>query len=89
MAKKNPHPMMTHWNYRIFRYKNKLKGYPDWESFGLHEAYYDDKDKVEGWTEDPIIVGDSVEELLETLDMMKKDIKRFPEILDYEPDKKD
>jgi len=75
------------WNYRIFRYKNKLKGYPDWDSFGIHEAYYDDNGKVEGWTEDAIIVGDSVKELFKVLKMIEKDMKRMPEILDYEPDK--
>lgn len=77
-------PDLSGWNYRIFRYKKKLKGYPDWEEFGIHEAFYDKNGKVNGWTQDPIIVGDSVSDLYFTLVMIKKDMDRMPEILDYD-----
>jgi len=64
------------WNYRIFKY--------DDESLGLHETFYEGE-KIIGYHEKPTIVGDSVDELLDVLDRMKHDIKRFETfILDYE-----
>lgn len=60
----------THWNYRIFKYKDG--------AFGIHEAYYKNG-KLESWTQEPIIVGDSVNELSKVLKMIQSDILRFKE----------
>jgi len=68
------------WNYRVFKYKSG--------EYGIHEAYYGKKGKVEGWTADPIIVGDSVEDLFKELRVIGESIEQFPEILDYEKDSK-
>lgn len=66
---------MSHWNYRIFEYSDG--------TLGIHETYYDKDGKVNGWTLLPLFTGDSVKELLEVLEMIKKDIKRFPKSLKY------
>jgi len=51
------------WNYRVIQH----------EILAIHEVYYDDKGNIESWTADPVaIMGDTKEELLETLDMMKR-----------------
>ncbi len=68
-------PKLEYWNYRIFRYKNG--------GLGVHETWYDKTNKPMTWTQEPIIVGDSVKELLHVLTMMRKDIKLHPEILEY------
>ena len=60
------------WHYQILKYKDG--------SFGLHEIYYDDDDKLIGHTEKPVSVGDTVEEILEDLEMMVVDIERFEPI---------
>lgn len=66
-----------HWNYRVFRYKDG--------SVGVHEAYYDTlTGEPNGWTEQPIIVGDSVKDLLDILKMIKKDILKDAPIIDYD-----
>jgi len=50
---------------------------------GVHEVYYDKKGL--GWTADPIITGDNIKELLDTLETIKKDIiKSSKDILKYE-----
>ena len=65
------------WNFRVFAYK-------DGDGYGIHETLYDKDGKVDGWTQDAIVVGDTVKELIEVLEMIKQDIQRFPEVLDYE-----
>jgi len=45
---------------------------------GVHEIYTDNS-----WTEQPIIVGDNLEDILEVLDMIKKDVISYP-IMNYE-----
>jgi len=77
MKKKNYKTTSTddvHWNYRVFRYTDG--------SVGLHEAYYI-KNKVTSWTELPMFVADTKEELLEIIKVMEQDIKRFKKILKY------
>ena len=70
-------PDISGWNYRIFKYKDN-RGY------GVHEAHYDKKNNVIGWTTEAIIVGDTVQELFEVLEMIKKDMERLPDVLDYD-----
>jgi len=66
--------MMT-WNYRIIHH-NEDESY-----YGLHEVYYDENGAIDGWTEDALIVGDTKDEILETLAMMKSDIEKHDVIL--------
>lgn len=37
------------WNYRIIKHDKDAEVW-----YGLHEVYYDDKDNVDTWTEDPV-----------------------------------
>ena len=76
IRKKKPPPF--HWNYRIFRYSNG--------DIGLHEAYYTNG-KLDGWTEDAIIVGEDKKELLEVLDLMRKDILSKKRIIQWPKEK--
>ena len=76
--KKDTLAKLTYWNYRVFRYK---KG-----GFGIHETWYDKTNKPITWTEDAIITGDTVKELLKVLTIMRKDIKHFTEIIEYDED---
>lgn len=68
-------PKMEYWNYRIYRYKDG--------GFGVHETWYDKTNNPVTWTQEPIIVANSVKELIHVLTMIRKDIKRNPEILEY------
>lgn len=71
------------WNYRIMSYAEG--------GLGVHEVYYDDVGNVTGWTEKPMITGDTREELIRTLAMMLRDVVvRFPDsILSYEAEVKE
>jgi hypothetical protein len=63
------------WNYRIIR-----EDRPDKEEyFAIHEVYYDEKNNVYAWTKDPIdICVDTEKEIIETLEDMLKDAKKYP-----------
>ena len=67
------------WNYRIVRYKDPDFGY------GLHEVYYNEDGSVWAMSKDPDgFVGDSREELVETLIRAVGAAKRSPVFI--EPD---
>jgi hypothetical protein len=69
---------MGHWNHRVVR---QIR---DGETFyGIHEVFYGLPDESDaGWTEDPISpVGETVEELRETLERMMRALDK-PVILD-------
>lgn len=73
---------MSHWNHRIFRHKGK-----EGPTFSLHECYYNEEKKPDGWTKEPISVAhyESVDELIEALEMMLKDAKKSQkDVLDYD-----
>lgn len=73
---------MSGWNYRVF--KKQIDGKT---SYGLHECYYDDNDKPDGWTENAVKLDyfDTPEELQEALQMMFNDVnKSAADILDYD-----
>jgi len=56
---------MSYWNYRIIK-----KEFPEHNknAYQIHEVYYGDDGKIEGWTEDPISpYGDTPEELREDI----------------------
>lgn len=66
------------WNYRIMKHSHKSGDY-----YAIHECFMDNG-VVTSWTEDEIApLGETVEELIETLEMMLKDAKKN-EVLDYE-----
>lgn len=66
------------WNYRLVRQRKKGETF-----YAVHEAYYDDKQRVWGVTENPSPArGDSRDEVLEALGRMIVDILRAP-VLDY------
>ena len=58
---------MGTWNYRIVRHPDCL---------GLHEAFYNSSGQLCGWTQDPIIVGDDIDELRRVLQKMSEDLER-------------
>ena len=59
-----------HWNYRVIRYA-------DGDGFGLHEMHY--IDGIENsWTERPIVVGKSIENINAQLSQMRVDARRRP-----------
>lgn len=59
---------MSHWNHRIVK-KTWHKGEEDEEdSYGVHEVFYDDDNKIYGYTENPIDLStDSIDSLREYL----------------------
>lgn len=83
------------WNYRIIRYK--LKGNES-KFFGkymykIHEVFYDENNNIDAWTFNRVSpIGSSKEELIEDLDMVKKDCLKYPildgNILESESEKK-
>ena len=69
------------WDYRVMRRVTKVNGKRD-VSFGIYEIFFDEKGKLEGWTED------SVEPHGDTLKDLKTDLKWMTQafnkpILDY------
>ena len=55
------------WNYRII--KNK-------DTYGLYEVMYNDDGEIFAHSEEPELVGESPEDLLETLKLMISDVKK-------------
>jgi len=68
------------WNYRVFRHKSTCG--TDYQSFTIHECYYDSKGVPNGWTKDPIEpFGNTLEELENCCKMI---LKAFKEpVLEY------
>lgn len=68
------------WNYRLMEHTSD-KGHK-W--LGIHEVFYtDDEGKIFAWTQDSMgIPGETYEEILESLEFIKKDISN-QSILDY------
>jgi hypothetical protein len=64
------------WNYRII--KNK-------DTYGLYEVIYNDDGEISAHSEEPEIVGESAEDLLQTLRLMLDDAqKSYYNILEYD-----
>lgn len=74
---------MDYWNYRVMRQVvNTKRSIGKVVSFGIHEVFYDGKDKVTGWTKDAVaVVGDNVKELKSDLMMMTQAL--LCPVLDY------
>ena len=58
------------WNYRLIK---------DKELFGLHEVMYNDDGKIFAHTEKPEITGESVEDIISTLNLMLGDAEKYKE----------
>jgi len=73
-----------HWNNRIFKHVNKHG-----TTYAIHECYYDEKGKPDGWTNEPMCGHyDTVDDLIGSLEQMLRDAKRSKnDVLDYEPKK--
>jgi hypothetical protein len=60
---------MNHWNYRII----KQVGQDGMNSFGIHEVYYNDKNEIQGFTEESIVPAcPTIEGIFEEFELMKK-----------------
>jgi hypothetical protein len=71
------------WNYRIIHY-NSDKGMGLKDHYGLYEVIYNDEGKISAHTEEPEVIADTPEELIESLEMMLDDAKKCKnKILDY------
>jgi hypothetical protein len=75
--------MSGHWNHRVMRHVE-----PDghvW--FGIHEVFYDDTGRPEGWSEPAEApAGETLEELAANLAQMTEALKQ--PVLEYEDAKK-
>ena len=62
------------WNYRVIKHKNTKESIHAGENeywYGIHECYYNEDDKIWGWTEDSIRpFGDTLEEITDALKLM-------------------
>lgn len=71
------------WNYRIIHYDSD-KGMGLKNHYGLYEVIYNDEGKISAHTEEPEVIADTPEELIESLEMMLSDAKKYKnKILDY------
>ena len=64
------------WNYRVIfhpaqKYKMGEKEIDGEEYYAIHEVYYDDEENEEMYAIEPEVIGSSIEELGEILDMMR------------------
>lgn len=60
-----------HWNYRILLH-------PD-DYYAVHEVFYNEDNKPDGWTEDPIdFGGDNPEDVRQALRTALSDITKLP-----------
>ena len=65
------------WNYRIIKNKD--------ESYGLYEVIYNDEGKISAHSEDSEIIGETPEDILQTLRLMLDDAnKSYYNILEAE-----
>lgn len=56
------------WNYRIIKNKD--------ESYGLYEVFYNDNGEISAHSEDYEIIGESPEDILQTLRLMLNDANK-------------
>ena len=70
------------WNYRIMKHGEK-----DGVWYGVHEVFYDDDGNL-SWTMKPVVASaDSPEGVIEDVELMLADIKKYKDdILDYDDD---
>jgi len=76
---------MSHWNYRVFR--REYPGTIDVPvGYELHEVYYNSAGQIVAWSTEPEAgPAESVDELIEELEMRLRDAERCREdILNYD-----
>lgn len=69
-----------YWNHRVVQYRNDLDGDPYYE---IVECHYNDDGGIVGYTEGVSVGGDSVAELYESLEYMKRALDK-PVLVDGE-----
>ena len=58
------------WNHRVIRRVRNPNGNEEETFHALHEVYYDEQDRIKGWTKDAMApIGETVEELRAELRM--------------------
>jgi len=73
---------MKYWNYRVMRRKEGK----DYYVYGIYEVYYDNKDRPELWSNDPLPpTGDSLKELKDDFKFYKQALDK--PVLDYKTGK--
>jgi hypothetical protein len=55
------------WNYRIIK---------DGDTYGLHEVFYNEKGEIALHSENPDVIGESVDEITKSLELMLGDAKK-------------
>lgn len=55
------------WNHRVVKYTTSHEVY-----YGIVECFYNSKNEITGYDTEPRVLGDSIEELRETLAMMQE-----------------
>ena len=71
------------WNYRIIKHlATDPENTSNEDYFGLYEVYYNEDGTIMSRTTDALIIGDTIDEIGETLDMMKRDIENRPLLID-------
>ena len=55
------------WNYRIIK---------DGDAYGLYEVFYNEKGEIALHSENPDVVGESVDEIIKSLELMLGDAKK-------------
>ena len=66
------------WNYRII--KKSVEDPLDCE-YGIYEVFYNDSGEVFAHDEEPMIIGNSVEDIKEALKMLQEDINKYDVII--------
>lgn len=71
------------WNHRIIRHIEPRTHMDDSIYYAIHEVYYDEDGKVNGWTEEPIrIMEESLEDLKVTLQRLTESFDN--PVIDYD-----
>ncbi len=74
------------WNYRIIKKRDKeLKE----DMYFLAEVFYEHDGSLRGYSEEASVWGSSKDEIIEVLNMMLKDAKKYPVLNEKEFYKKD
>ena len=60
------------WNYRII--KRQVEGQAD--QYGLFEVFYNDEGEISAHSEEPEVVGESPQDILDSLQIMLSDTKK-------------
>lgn len=65
------------WNYRIIKFATKHNHEGDEDYYGMYETFYNDAGEIFAHDDIPTIVGDSVEDIKKTLEMMMEDANKY------------